>query len=105
MDPNMTLAHITHNTSSILLHQRIAYPHRAIRHPRLPNACSADTCFVAATETANITTKYLECAPVARVLAPHFAIWVFVTARVLLGELLLYSFSIPGLSQVHTLAF
>ncbi|KAL2861956.1 hypothetical protein BJX68DRAFT_273974 [Aspergillus pseudodeflectus] len=90
MDPNMTLAHITHNTSSILLHQRIAYPRRAIRHLRLPNACSADTCFVAATETANITTKYLERAPVARVLAPHFAICVFVSARVLLVHSLYY---------------
>ncbi|KAL3490220.1 hypothetical protein BJX62DRAFT_238359 [Aspergillus germanicus] len=45
---------------------------------RLPDACSPDTCFVTATETANIMTKHLERAPVTRVLAPHFAIYTFV---------------------------
>ncbi|KAJ4184413.1 hypothetical protein NW767_013171 [Fusarium falciforme] len=90
MDPNMTLAHLTHNMSSILLHQRIAYPSKELRHLKLPNACSADTCYVAATETANITTKYLDHAVTRRVLAPHFAICVFVSAKVLLVHSLHY---------------
>ncbi|KAF2013160.1 hypothetical protein BU24DRAFT_493704 [Aaosphaeria arxii CBS 175.79] len=84
MDPNMTLAHITHNMSSILLHQRIGYPSDDLLHLNLPSACSADTCFVAATETANITTKYLNYAPARLVFAPHFAVCIFVSAKVLL---------------------
>ncbi|KAH7115110.1 fungal-specific transcription factor domain-containing protein [Dendryphion nanum] len=80
MDPNMTLAHITHNMSSILLHQRIGYPRDDLLHLNLPNACSADTCLVAA----NITTKYLGYAPARLVFAPHFAVCIFVSAKVLL---------------------
>lgn len=60
MDPNLTLAHVTHNTSMILLHQHIAYPSPALQQMiKLPSACSAETCELAAIETSAITSKYL----------------------------------------------
>ncbi|KAK5164269.1 uncharacterized protein LTR77_009963 [Saxophila tyrrhenica] len=59
MDPALTLAHVIHNTSLILLHQPIAYPPPGLKTIKLPNFCSADTCEQAATETSAITSKYL----------------------------------------------
>ncbi|OJJ46018.1 hypothetical protein ASPZODRAFT_142654 [Penicilliopsis zonata CBS 506.65] len=84
MDPNLTLAHITHNTSMILLHQRIAYPPLEwLEIVKLPTLSSAETCEAAAAETANITQKYLDNA--AQSIVDHqFAFCVFVSARVLL---------------------
>lgn len=85
MDPNMTLAHVVHNVSTILLHQRIAYPPDEIKHLRLPSAFSADTCYIAASETCNITVKYLNQAIVTQAMAPIFSICVFTSAKILLG--------------------
>jgi hypothetical protein len=85
LDPNMTLAHITHNTSMILLHQRIAYPERRLKSIKLPNFHSAETCQSAAIETTLSTVKYLTHAPPNMPLSPHFAFCVYVSARVLLG--------------------
>jgi hypothetical protein len=88
MDPNLTLAHITHNTSMILLHQRIAYPPPEwLEVVKLPTLSSAETCEAAAAETANITEKYLGNCPREGVVDSQFAFCVFVSARVLLGEL------------------
>ena len=90
MDPNLTLAHVTHNTSMILLHQRIAYPHRdwpSELAVKLPSACSAETCQVAAMETNNITQKYLRYTPENSPAASQFVFCVFISARVLLGKL------------------
>ncbi|KAH8884158.1 hypothetical protein GQ53DRAFT_731327 [Thozetella sp. PMI_491] len=87
MDPNLTLAHVTHNTSMILLHQRIAYPHRDWSTElavKLPSACSAETCQVAAVETNNITQKYLRYTPDRSPVASQFVFCVFISARVLL---------------------
>lgn len=86
MDPNLTLAHITHNTSTILLHQRIAYPDPAwwTRIVKLPSFCSAETCQNAAVETAAITSKYLRYTAKHRPLASQFAFCVYISARVLL---------------------
>ncbi|KAM5359842.1 hypothetical protein ACJZ2D_014184 [Fusarium nematophilum] len=83
MDPNMTVANATHNISLILLHERIAYPDAELNGVRLPSLCSADTCYSAATETANITTKYLE-GPSRLPVSPHLGICAFVSGRVLL---------------------
>jgi len=86
MDPNLTLAHITHNTSMILLHQHIAYP-----PPdwdglvKLPSSCSADTCLSAAIETASIGQKYLKHTEIG-ILSSQFALCTFVAARILLGK-------------------
>ncbi|KAH8811354.1 fungal-specific transcription factor domain-containing protein [Xylogone sp. PMI_703] len=84
MDPNLTLAHITHNTSMILLHQHIAYPAPQLTEMiELPSSCSAETCRLAAVETASITKKYLKHTKVA-VVNSQFALCAFVAARILL---------------------
>ncbi|KAJ2904061.1 Quinic acid utilization activator [Zalerion maritima] len=85
MDPNLTLAHITHNTSMILLHHRIAYPAPEWSNIiKLPSDCSAETCYVAAIETANITEKYLRHTHKDSPVNAQFAFCVFVSARLLL---------------------
>ncbi|KAK1466268.1 hypothetical protein CCUS01_01117 [Colletotrichum cuscutae] len=85
MDPNLTLAHITHNTSMILLHQRIAYPEpRWSNIVKLPSFCSAETCQEAAVETTTITEKYLKYTPENSPATSQFAFCVFISARVLL---------------------
>ncbi|OLN92832.1 putative transcriptional regulatory protein C530.05-like protein 11 [Colletotrichum chlorophyti] len=85
MDPNLTLAHVTHNTSMILLHQRIAYPEaRWSNIVKLPSSCSAETCQVAAVETTTITEKYLKYTPENSPATSQFAFCVFISARVLL---------------------
>ncbi|CAM1501373.1 Fc.00g105350.m01.CDS01 [Cosmosporella sp. VM-42] len=84
LDPNMSLAHITHNTSMILLHQRIGYPERKLKSIKLPNFYSAETCQSAAIETANIAMKYLAHAPPFMPLSAHFSFCAYISARVLL---------------------
>jgi hypothetical protein len=86
MDPNLTLAHITHNATMILLHQPIAFPaaNLAPFQARLPSACSAETCLAAATEIATITTKYLDNTASILPVAHQFAFCVYIAARVLL---------------------
>lgn len=85
MDPNMTVAHATHNASMILLHQRIAYPELDLRSIKLPSSYSAETCQHAAIETANITWKYLETTSKLFPVSPQLAFSAFISARVLLG--------------------
>lgn len=98
MDPNMTLAHITHNTSMILLHQRVAYPPpELLEIAKLPTLSSAETCEAAASETANITQKYLNNALPRRIVDSQFAFCVYVAARVLLGM-----FSTGNLFYLHS---
>ncbi|KAK1579652.1 fungal-specific transcription factor domain-containing protein [Colletotrichum navitas] len=85
MDPNLTLAHVTHNTSMILLHQRIAYPEAHWSNIfKLPSFCSAETCQEAAIETTTITQKYLKYTPDNSPATSQFAFCVFISARVLL---------------------
>ena len=85
MDPNLTLAHITHNTSMILLHQHIAYPPAEWNEiVKLPSSCSAETCQLAAVETASIAEKYLKHAE--GIVNSQFAFCAFVAARVFLGK-------------------
>ncbi|KAL2202118.1 hypothetical protein CC79DRAFT_169622 [Sarocladium strictum] len=85
IDPNLTLAHVTHNTSTILLHQTIAYPpaHWSFKR-RLPSGWSADTCCLAGAEIATITSKYLEVTPATLPVTSQFTFCVFVAARVML---------------------
>lgn len=92
MDPNLTLAHVTHNTSMILLHQRIAYPPLEwLEVVKLPTLSSAETCEAAASETANIAQKYLDNSPSQGIVDSQFAFCVFVSARVLLGSFIIFS--------------
>ncbi|EDU40866.1 conserved hypothetical protein [Pyrenophora tritici-repentis Pt-1C-BFP] len=86
MDPNLTLAHITHNTSMILLHHPIGYPPRAWSgFVALPKECSIQTCELAAVETSNIVGKFL-----AHTLIPfvnvQFSFCAFVAAKALLFD-------------------
>lgn len=85
IDPNLTLAHVTHNTSTILLHQTIAYPpaHWSFKR-RLPSGWSADTCCLAGAEIATITLKYLEVTPATLPVTSQFTFCVFIAARVML---------------------
>ncbi|KAH5332185.1 hypothetical protein HBI23_071760 [Parastagonospora nodorum] len=84
MDPNLTLAHITHNTSMILLHHTIAYPPRGWNdYVALPQNCSAQTCELAAIETSNIVDKFLTHSPIPFVNA-QFAFCAYVAAKALL---------------------
>ncbi|KAI5457551.1 fungal-specific transcription factor domain-containing protein [Mariannaea sp. PMI_226] len=83
MDENLTLAHITHNTSVIMLHQNIAYPDASFRH-RLPSQNAAKTCVAAAGEIATIAAKFIANSPV--VIPPAFSFCLFIAARVLLAD-------------------
>lgn len=83
MDPNLTLAHISHNTSTILLHQHVAYPPTRWKNVvKLPSSCSAETCHLAAVETSSIVQKYLRY--MGGIVNSQFAFCAFVAARVLL---------------------
>jgi hypothetical protein len=96
MDPNLTLAHITHNASMILLHQLIAYPPENWDWAtRLPSRCSADTCQTAALETSSITEKYLWSPTTSKIVNSQFTFCVFLAARVLLGKIRLYVLLLP----------
>jgi hypothetical protein len=84
MDPNLTLAHLTHNASTILLHQHIATPPEDVKkHVNLPSSCSAETCQLAAVEIASITARYLSCTD--HPLPSQLAFCAFIAARTLLG--------------------
>ncbi|KAF1979607.1 hypothetical protein BU23DRAFT_371884, partial [Bimuria novae-zelandiae CBS 107.79] len=85
MDPNLTLAHVTHNASMILLHQLIAYPpvHWPFRS-RLPSGCSTEACYSACIEIATITKRYLANSPQGSPIASQFAFCVFIAARMFL---------------------
>ncbi|TVY49129.1 hypothetical protein LOCC1_G001208 [Lachnellula occidentalis] len=86
MDPNLTLAHITHNTAVGLLHQGIAYP-------------SAETCLAAATEVAVIAEKYLQDS--VSLTNPQFAFCLFMGGRMLLAHSL--HFNTPLAPQFKSL--
>ncbi|KAI8575008.1 hypothetical protein K450DRAFT_263777 [Umbelopsis ramanniana AG] len=83
MDENLTLAHITHNTSVLLLHHHVAYP-PADLNVRLPSLNSAQTCFSAALEIATISSKFL--IHVRITVSPQFAFCLFVAARTVLAH-------------------
>lgn len=91
MDPNLTLAHVTHNASMILLHQVIAFPlpEWEFFRQRLPSALSVDTCHAAAVEIEVIARNFLKCTmereeertmPV----SSQFVFCVYIAARFLL---------------------
>ncbi|KAH7093166.1 fungal-specific transcription factor domain-containing protein [Paraphoma chrysanthemicola] len=86
MDPNLTLAHLTHNTSMIMLHHPIAFPPRGWNnYVALPQECSTQTCELAAVEASNIVDKFLKHTPIPFVNA-QFAFCTFVAAKALLFD-------------------
>ncbi|KAL6234652.1 hypothetical protein BDW75DRAFT_240870 [Aspergillus navahoensis] len=95
MDPNLTLAHITHNTAVILLHQGIAYPpaHWQTCPIRLPSASSAETCLEAASEIATIGHQFLTFSPIFT--NPQFSFCLFIAGRMLLAHAKYNGVSLP----------
>ncbi|KAL3419811.1 hypothetical protein PVAG01_08309 [Phlyctema vagabunda] len=90
MDPNLTLAHITHNTAVMQLHQAVAYPspdwHEA--QSKLPSQISSDTCLTAAREINKIANQYL--ARSIGITNPQFSFCLFIAGRVLLAHSVYY---------------
>ncbi|KAI1762232.1 fungal-specific transcription factor domain-containing protein [Hypoxylon sp. FL1150] len=101
MDPNLTLAHATHNTAVVLLHQNIAYPTPdwQTNQIRLPSASSSETCLAAATEVALIARKFLQGSTSPT--NPQFAFCLFVCGRMLLAHSSYYE--IPMLNEFDSL--
>ncbi|KFY91694.1 hypothetical protein V500_04513 [Pseudogymnoascus sp. VKM F-4518 (FW-2643)] len=95
LDPNLTLAHITHNTAVGLLHQGIAYPSQEwqARSIRLPSTSSAQTCLAAAMEVAIIAEKYLQDS--ISLTNPQFAFCLFISGRMLLAHSMHYNIPLP----------
>ncbi|KAJ6013227.1 hypothetical protein N7540_007818 [Penicillium herquei] len=95
MDPNLTLAHITHNTAVILLHQGIAWPpaHWRMCPVRLPSSSSAETCLEAASEIATIGQQFLSFSPIFT--NPQFSFCLFIAGRMLLAHARYNSVAIP----------
>lgn len=95
MDPNLTLAHITHNTAVVLLHQGIAYPSPEWQSMpiNLPSNSSADTCLAAAVEVSIITEEFLRNADF--LTNPQFAFCLFVCGRMLVAHSLYYQIQLP----------
>jgi hypothetical protein len=85
MDPNLTLAHLTHNTAIIQLHQFFAYPGPSVRPllAAIPSAPSADACFQAASEICNLSCDYIKLN--AGIINPQFSYCLFIAGRALLG--------------------
>lgn len=96
MDPNLTLAHTTHNTAVILLHQGIAYPplHWQSCPVKLPSTSSAETCLEAASEISTIGQQFLLCSPI--LTNPQFSFCLFIAGRMLLTHSKYYGTPIPN---------
>lgn len=86
MDPNLTLAHITHNTAVVLLHQGIAYPSPEWQSVpiKLPSASSAETCMAAAIEVSIIAAEFLR--NMQSLTNPQFAFCLFICGRMLIAH-------------------
>ncbi|KAL4869461.1 hypothetical protein BDV12DRAFT_185158 [Aspergillus spectabilis] len=95
MDSNLTLAHITHNTVVILLHQAIAYPphHWKSSPVKLPSSSSAETCIEAASEISVIGQQFLLYSPM--LTNPQFSFCLFIAGRMLLTHSKYNSIPIP----------
>lgn len=86
MDPYLTLAHMTHNTAVVLLHQAISFPLPDWQTSRigLPSASSMGICLAAASEVAIIAECFLRrsFAPV----SSQFALCLFLCGRFFLAH-------------------
>lgn len=87
MDPNLTLAHITHNASTILLHQPIAYPPPTWQfRGRLPSSWSASTCCHAASEISTITQRFLRNLESHVPISSQFTFCLYIAGRMMLVD-------------------
>ncbi|KAH7148203.1 fungal-specific transcription factor domain-containing protein [Dactylonectria macrodidyma] len=96
LDPNLVLAHMTHNTAVVLLHQGLAYPSPEWQSVpvRLPSASSAETCQAAAVEVATIAAQFLRSSGI--LTNPQFAFCLFVCGRMLLAHAAYYKSLLPS---------
>lgn len=86
MDTNLTLAHMTHNTAVIHLHQATAFPgpEWGDSRAKLPSQNSSETCITAACEIRTIAQQYLrQCTAI---VSPQFCYCLFIAGGVLLGK-------------------
>ncbi|KAI0156897.1 fungal-specific transcription factor domain-containing protein [Xylariaceae sp. FL1272] len=95
MDPNLTLAHITHNTAVVLLHQCIAYPPPCWQATplKLPSVSSAETCLAAAREVAIMAHNFLQGSDF--LTNPQFSFCLFICGRLFLAHSKYYKIEIP----------
>lgn len=87
MDPNLTVAHLLHNATVILLHQLVAFPPLPDwpSDHRLPSpGSSAETCQAAAAEITAIADNYLRRSSPTMPVSSLFAFCLYVAARVCL---------------------
>ena len=97
MDPNLTVAHLLHNATVILLHQLVAFPPApdwpSDHSHRLPSpgsssssssSSSAETCQAAAAEIAVIADNYLRRSSPTMPVSSLFAFCLYVAGRVCL---------------------
>ena len=106
MDSNLTLAHITHNTVVILLHQAIAYPphHWKSSPVKLPSSSSAETCIEAASEICTLGQQFLLYSPM--LTNPQFSFCLFIAGRMLLAHARYYAIPIsPALDTLISSLF
>ncbi|KAL1909017.1 hypothetical protein Sste5344_005148 [Sporothrix stenoceras] len=97
IDPNLTLCHLSHLASMILLHQHIAYPPpqwSSLVRPSLPSVCSAETCEQAVADMVAISQKYLRY--VGGLACGQFAFCLFVAARFILVHGRISRTALPG---------
>ena len=97
IDPNLTLCHLSHLASMVLLHQHIAYPPpqwSSLIRPSLPSVCSAETCDQAVDDMVAISQKYLRY--VGGLACGQFAFCLFIAARFKLVHGRIGKSALPG---------
>ncbi|XWX00266.1 hypothetical protein V2A60_008286 [Cordyceps javanica] len=85
IDPNLTIAHMTHNAAIITLHSRLAQPPRQARVwlSSLVSGASKEACVMAAIKIDRIARRFLEASSG---IPPHqFALCIYIAAKILLN--------------------
>lgn len=86
IDPNLTLAHMTHNAAIIILHERLAHPPPQSQEwlSTLVSAASKEACMMAAIKMNQIARRYLDAS---NDVPPHqFMYNLYVAGQFLLGS-------------------
>ncbi|KAM3503578.1 hypothetical protein MY10362_004112 [Beauveria mimosiformis] len=84
IDPNLTIAHMTHNAAIITLHSRLACPPRQARAwlSSLVSGASKEACVMAAMKIDRIARRFLEASSG---IPPHqFVLCIYIAGKVLL---------------------
>ncbi|PMB69044.1 hypothetical protein BM221_005630 [Beauveria bassiana] len=87
IDPNLTIAHMTHNAAIITLHSRLACPPRQARAwlSSLVSGASKEACVMAAMKIDRIARRFLEASSG---IPPHqFVLCMYIAGKVLLPSL------------------